>query len=279
MKIFGTRFSLIGDIVMSLPILDYLKDKYGEYYMYFSIAKKCEQSAPIFYNHPLINSIKISDYHEDLGENDFEIISKCDLVFNVKPPHPQEQDWYNYRNCIEETALMAGLDPKLFKDKVPSLKQYWDDEHIYEKTIAIWPFAGYGQGLERSPSKDWWELLISRLINNGYKILHFGVDNEPNLSNNENYKKITNLSFFEQIKYSLCCNAVIGTDSGSMWVTAAYNKIPQINLITNWLPNHFQNKLALAPIGEKTINLYADNGCSNISIEETVFKINEIFRI
>ena len=77
----------------------------------------------------------------------------------------------------------------------------------------------------------------------------------------------------------MCCNAAIGTDSGSMWVIGAYNKIPQINLITNWLPNHFQNKLALAPVGEKTFNLYADNGCSNISIEDTLFKLNEIFRI
>lgn len=279
MKIFGTRFSLVGDIIMSLPILDYLKEKHGQYYLYFSVAKKCEQAAPLFYNQPLISSIKISDLHEDLGTSDLEIISNCDLVFDVKPPHPKEQDWYNYRNCIEETALMAGIDPQLVKDRIPSLNQYWEGKEVVDRTIAIWPFAGYGQGLERSPSKEWWEFVINDLIDNNYKVFHFGVDAEPNLCDSKNYKKLTNLSFFEQIQYSLSCCSAIGTDSGSMWVLAAYNKIPQINLITNWLPNHFQNKLALAPVGEKTINIYADNGCDNISKENILPKINEFFCI
>jgi ADP-heptose:LPS heptosyltransferase len=43
-KIFGVRGSLIGDIIMSLPILDYLKEKYGNYYLYFAIAQKCQQA-------------------------------------------------------------------------------------------------------------------------------------------------------------------------------------------------------------------------------------------
>ena len=75
MKIWGTRFSLIGDIVMSLPILEHLKDIYGTYYCYFSIAQKCKQSLPIFINQPLINEIKISDLPEELGDLDNAIIS------------------------------------------------------------------------------------------------------------------------------------------------------------------------------------------------------------
>ena len=55
MNIFGTRFSLIGDTVMSLPILPYLKEKVGDYYLYFSIAQKCQQSAPIFLNQDYIS--------------------------------------------------------------------------------------------------------------------------------------------------------------------------------------------------------------------------------
>jgi hypothetical protein len=64
-----------------------------------------------------------------------------------------------------------------------------------------------------------------------------------------------------------------------MWVTAAYHKKPQINLITNWLPNHHSNKLSLAPLGDRITNLYADDGCSNISIDEAIRIINEILCI
>lgn len=279
MKIWGTRFSLIGDIVMSLPILEHLYNKYGEYYSYFSIAQKCQQAIPLFINQPFIDEIKISDHFEGLGERDHEIMSQCDIVIDVSPQHPLEYDWYNYRTCVEETALMAGFSPNDFSGLKPKLIQYWkDDDLINKNTIVIWPFAGYGQGILRSPSLEWWKSIVQILVKN-YNIIHCGVDIEPTITEHPNYKKVTNLSFFEQIKVSLSCNMAIGTDSGSMWVIGAYSKIPQINLITNWLPNHNTNLLSLAPIGDKTINLFAQNGCININIQEVIQKINENIRI
>jgi ADP-heptose:LPS heptosyltransferase len=277
MKIWGTRFSLIGDIVMSLPILPYLNEQYGEYYSYLSIAQKCKQALPLFLNQPFINEIKISDYHEDLGELDRSIMSQCDLVLNVKPQHPFEQDWYNYRSCVEETALMAGFNPTHFTNKNPKLIQYWQDRPklTSSKSIVIWPFAGYGKDMHRSPSVTWWEKCINILINElGYQIIHAGAESEPDIMiNNSSYKKITSLSFFDQIKESLNCDLAIGTDSGSMWVIGAYSKIPQINLITNWLPNHRQNLLSLAPAGTRTTNLFGYNQCDTIIINDL---INEV---
>jgi len=272
-KIFGTRFSLIGDTVMSLPILEYLKSVHGDYYVYFSIAKKCQQAAPLFYNQPLISEIKISDFEEDLGSKDYEIISSCDIVFNVKPPHPMQQDWYNYRNCVEETALMAGLDPSQFSSETPSLKAYWQS-NPQKNCLAIWPFAGYGLGLERSPSKEWWLKALTPIINK-VKVFHFGASVEPDLIESENYIKMTNLDFFSQIKLSLDCEACIGTDSGSMWCIGAYEKIPQLNLITNWLHSHRRNPLALAPAGKLSKNVFAEGGCSKIDtkvVEEFVYE-------
>lgn len=279
-KIFGIRGSLIGDIIMSLPILEYLKQEYrDEYYMYFVIAQKCEQAKPLFFYHPLINDIKITDNYESLGINDLKLQSECDFCFDIFPTHPKEIDWYNYRNCVEETALMASINPEALQQKTPKLIKYWDNKNLYknQKTIAIWPFAGYGTGLNRSPSLYWWSQVVSRLLKNNYKVIHCGTPNEPQLINdNCNYINITKYSFFDQIQYTLECSLVIGTDSGSMWVTAAYGQIPQINLLTNWLPRHKKNKFALAPIGNVTKNLYADNGCDNINIESLFNEINSI---
>ena len=265
-KIFGTRFSLIGDIVMSLPILEHLQSEHGDYYMYFSIASKCKQAAPLFLNQQFISEIKISDFPEDLGPEDNKIIKNCDVVFNVKPQHPKEQDWYNYRNCVEETALMAGLDFKKFTNSTPALKAYWNINKN-KNSLAIWPFAGYGTGLNRSPTKEWWIKALKPVLNK-YKVIHFGFENEPTLSNSENYIKKTDSSFFDQIKMTLDCAACIGTDSGSMWCIGAYNQIPQLNLLTNWLPSHKLNALALAPEGKMTKNLFSRNGFSDISCVE-----------
>jgi ADP-heptose:LPS heptosyltransferase len=278
-KIFGIRGSLIGDIIMSLPILDYLKEKYGSYHLYLAIAQKCKQAKPLFLNNPYINEIKITDNFESLGVNDLKLMAECDIAFNIFPTHPKEHDWYNYRNCVEETALMAGIDPKELTTQTPRLKQYWQNSYLSntKKTVAIWPFAGYGKDFHRSPSKEWWIKVSNRLLKEGYKILHFGAPNEPILiTNDNNYINLTNESFFEQIKYSLDCSFAIGTDSGSMWVIGAYNKIPQINLITNWLPNHINNKLSLAPVGNLAKNLYSDQKCDYISIENLFNEIKSL---
>jgi len=282
MKIWGTRFSLIGDIIMSLPILEYIKEQYGEYYSYLSIAQKCKQALPLFLNQPLINEIKISDYNEDLGESDRLIMSQCDLVLNVKPQHPWEQDWYNYRSCVEETALMAGFNPVYFTNKNPKLIQYWEDipKSTNSKSIVIWPFAGYGKDAHRSPSVGWWHKCINILINDlNCQVIHAGVELEPDIITSPSYKKITNLSFFDQIKESLNCDLAIGTDSGSMWVIGAYSKIPQINLITNWLQNHRQNLLSLAPVGDKTTNLFGYNQCDTIIINDLIDQVRRNLKI
>ena len=280
MKIWGIRSSLIGDSVMSLPILEVLEKKYTNSYKYFSIASKCKQSEELFVSHPLINEIKITEFSEQLGPSDFDIIKQCEIVIDVSPPHPKEQDWYNYRNCVEETALMAGIDPINVKGIKPKLYLNKNID-LFNKTIAIWPFAGYGgtqtQGFARSPTVGWWEKVCLELCKNGFNIIHCGVDSEPQLSKHVNYKKITHKTFVEQIYCSLGCSGVIGTDSGSMWAIGAYHKIPQINLLTNWLPCHYQNLLALAPEGDKVYNLFAYNGCDNIDIESLKNLVYKIF--
>ena len=69
-KIWGTAFSLIGDLIMSLPQLNYFKNQYPDSYINFIIHKKISYCAPLFFNHPLIDRIKISDGWSDFGDND-----------------------------------------------------------------------------------------------------------------------------------------------------------------------------------------------------------------
>ena len=73
-KIWGTSFSLIGDLVISLPQLNYFKNKYKDIYVYFVIHKKISYCAPLFFNHPLIDKIHITGEWSSFNDSDYDII-------------------------------------------------------------------------------------------------------------------------------------------------------------------------------------------------------------
>jgi len=304
-KIWGTSFSLIGDLIMSLPQLVYFKKKHKNTYVNFVIHKKISYCAPLFFNHPNIDKILISGEWSSFNSEDFKIASECDLITtkldykNKKILDRQHDDkqWYNHRSCIEETALMSGItdfnDILTNEEKIPYLYKWFDtgfeDEQkkaaytyekknskrnkILSKSLGIWPFAGYGRSKNRNPSEEWWRGLVSRLINDSINVYHFGYFNEPKLSENKRYyHNLTDLDFINQIKISLGTKLALGTDSGSMWVLAAYSH-PMIVLGTNWYNNHTNNLKATIPPIQNGECIFNQNNFSNLKIDEIYDKI------
>lgn len=305
-KIWGTAFSLIGDLIMSLPQLQYYKSKYKNIYVNFVIHKKISYCAPLFFNHPLIDKIHISGEWSTFNEKDYLIASKCDVVTTkidhsnkkiLDRIHPDRKDWYNVRSCIQENALMSGisdLDAEINKNQqIPYLIKWFDAgfeieqkkaAYTYDKvqpsnlnynlsnSLAIWPFAGYGRSKNRNPSEEWWIELIKKFTDNKINIYHFGYFKEPNLSNNKNfYHKLTNLDFFSQIKISLGSKVSLGTDSGSMWVLSAYSH-PTITLLTNWYEDHNDNFTASLPINTNGDYIFKENGFKDLTVDEVYEK-------
>ena len=234
-KIWGTSFSLIGDLIMSLPQLVYFKKKYKNSYINFVIHKKISYCAPLFFNHPDIDKIRISGEWSSFNSNDFKVASECDIITtkldlkNKKILNRQHDNkhWYNHRSCIDETALMSGItdlnETLTSKEKIPYLQKWFDPgfeveqkkaaytydkveskrNKILSKSLAIWPFAGYGRSKNRNPSEEWWSRLVSRLTDNSINVYHFGYFKEPKLSENKKYyHNLTDLDFFNQIKIS-----------------------------------------------------------------------------
>ena len=304
-KIWGTSFSLIGDLIMSLPQLKYFKNKYKDTYINFVIHKKISYCAPLFFNHPYIDRIHISGEWSSFNENDYNIASKCDVVTTnldhnnkkILDRFHENKYWYNQRSCIEETALMSGitdLNNSLNEnDKIPYLVKWFDvgfedaqkkaaytynkidskKNKILSKSLAIWPFAGYGRSKNRNPSEEWWRTLVTKLIDNSINVYHFGYFNEPKLSENKKYyHNLTTLDFFNQIKISLGSKLAIGTDSGSMWVLAAYNH-PLIVLGTNWYDNHTKNLKATIPPIKNGECVFNQNNFLNLRTDEIYDKI------
>ena len=307
-KIWGTSFSLTGDLVMSLPQLTYFKKKYPNSYVYFVIHKKISYCAPLFFNHPLIDRIRISDEWSEFGSNDYEIAMNCEVlttsinkqkkfIENRIPVDPD--DWWNKRDCIQQNAYMSkiyDLKETLSEDELyPNLIKWFDDgieipqkkgAYTYkkilnkenkrlEKAISIWPFAAYGRSQTRSPSVQWWNKLVDKLIKKKIRVFHCGYITEPSVSDNNNYYfKITDQEFLDQIKLSLATNISIGTDSGSMWVLGAYSH-NSLCLSTNWAKNHISNLDAFIPRNINGKSIYSQDGCDNIDIEHVIDLIDE----
>lgn len=288
-KIFGIRGSLIGDNIMALPLLTLIEKLRPDCYKYWQVARKGAQMVPLLLNHPLIDRIVISDCEEGMGPKDIEIAKKCDIVFDVMPQHPAEQDWPNYRNIYEETALMAGFSMQNYnllteEEKRPKLVKWFNVEKQPAKTIALWPCAGYGNENKRNPSEEWYFKLLEYLTKEGYVVLQFGHPKDYNLHSavvNRGYYSQHNffckntLPFFDQIKMTLGCDLVISTDSGSGLIFGAY-EMPQITLLTNHFPNHTKNLTAFAPNNLKNTNFIGVGSPDNILHEEVLKKVKEI---
>jgi len=285
MKVWGIRSGMIGDMIMALPVLHWVEQMYPKSYKYWAIGQRFSQAAQLFINHPMIDKILILKTPEKLqNEEDIKIAKTCDLHFDITPQHPDGMPgvncfWWNKYSLCEETFRMAGLPvseyhklPKEFKK--PKLQKWFTTEN-HKKTIGIWPFAAYGKELHRSPSLQWWEELISQLIDINYKIHVFGHPNDPvifeNKNHNENIIYKRNLTFFDQIRASLECELCINTDSGSGWVLGAYGH-NQISLLSRSAPNHYQNDLAFAPENwaGNNINIFNENSCSNIEHKDII---------
>jgi len=293
---------LIGDSICALPTLLYFDRKYPGSYKYWMIEKKVSFIAPLFLNHPLIDRIKITDgwSSEDLGPYDKKLIAGCDIVVedaaNDKHTSP---DWFNNYNLVEETAHMHGiydLKDYLSEDEMqPKLEKWFDigfenstqgtysrsnnvNLNYFNKNIAIWPFTGAGKQAGRCPSVQWWNSLITELISHGYTVFHYGMDSEPILHDSKSYKKLTYMSFFQQIKAALASELYIAASTGPVWAMGAYQH-PGITLETYWMDGHNKYPLSVTPINKNSKTLFVDKnpiGVNKIDINSVMEEIAKI---
>lgn len=285
-KIAATRPSLIGDSISFLPVLNYFDLLFPGSYKHWFVAKKCAQSAFLYFNHEKIDNIRILELPEALGPKDLEIFNSCDIRTNPFPQHKGMPGidcfWWNERPMAVETWNMAGLPEehyyKLPKELQKPKLNIWFDVEKYPKTLAIWNFAAYGKEPKRSPRKEWWEKMYKLIIEEtDFKILRFGHPDEPDMDENNYVQDLRNLSFFDQVKASVGCSICINTNSGIGWVLGAYG-LKQITLLTNDAPNH--NKLLYSFQPEnwagQNISLLNSESCDNIPHEEVLDAVEKL---
>ena len=275
-KIVGLRPSKIGDVITSLPILYVLEKMFPNSYKTISIAKKNWVCASLLFNNKLIDRIHINEILEQPNKEDYDFFNSHDFIIKPDLQHP-EFDWYNKYHMVFENARMMGLEKEwnellTEKEKIPHLDA-WFDIVKNGKTIAIWPMAGNGLDFNRSPNEEWYNKLIEKVLQQtSYDIIQFGHKNDFEIDCNDfRFQNLNHLDFFEQIKMTLGCSLMIGTDAGSSLIIAAYNLIPQICLLTNWQNNHHSNFLALSPLSDKCINIFKKDNI-NLILQEKIIE-------
>ncbi len=276
-RIWGCRGSLIGDMVCALPVYSWSEQRWPGSYKHWQVARKCSQAAPLFYNHDLIDRLVISDAKEGMGPADHAIASTCDVVFDVMPQHPEGDGWANKRDIYWETARMAGLTDADWhslspEDKRPHLVPWFELQRRPRK-VAVWSGARQGEKQKRVASPAWYQTLFRRLGQEDYQVYHCG---HPNDGPSGAATDVRSDSFMDQIRLSLECDVVIGTDSGSLLAIAAYESVPSISLLTNHIPGHTTNLHALAPNSPLNKVLFAAGDPDLITFDSVVAVIKEV---
>lgn len=288
-KCFVGRSQLLGDSISSLPLLHLAKKRYPNSYITWPIAKKSQSTIQFIKNHPLINEILISD--DDEGNiytiDGVQYNQKTDKLpgfdFQIDCNPPARANWYNNdkNRLVNENCLMAGFIQEEFdnlndQEKIPKLYRYFDLKYFSTPKVPVITFqstAGYGQGLTRSPSVDWWNNLIES-CQNRFCFVQIGHPNDAIVRKAGN---ICHHDFIEQFAYILGSSLYIGIENGITWIVGAYGEIPQINLTTYHMPNHSSNPIAWMPQSQRQdeTNFFHPYSCSDISIEEVVKAIEK----
>lgn len=287
-KIWGVRAGLIGDTLIGLTILDHIKEKYPDSYVNWVIHRKNSQAAPLYIAQKNIDKIHITEGWESLGENDQALKASCDIQINEAPP-VGDPLWFNKISTVEKNFQMVGINDLIPEDKqFPTLKKWWvdistlhsPDNHGYsqfesvnnekKKSIAIFPFAHYGGGGKRSPTKEWWEAVLHGLQD--YEINHFGWVTEPDIVGTTN--KFTETSLFDQIRLALESDIVIGSDAGTMWIMGAYSH-PAINIMTYHFNGHNDNPMAFEPKNRNGETFFNPDHCNRVNPNHVIDRVRE----
>ena len=285
------RASMIGDNLAALPTAIYIKKYDPDAYITWVIGKKCSSFAPLLLNHPDLDKIFVLDGEEKLeSERDFLEYNKNDFKLDINPNHPDSRYPKEF-NIFFESFRMAGFSEQQWaeltpEEQIPKLVKWWQPVKRPfgdKKTIFFTGMPNFGRESKRWISKQYLEKLVLRLVRLGYCVIQSGGEQDETWFNGQeiedvsicslNYKRVNELSFFDQIKIANECDCIVGSDSGMSLVCGAYS-LQQVSLI----PIHWGNEnnpSALSTNNPNNYSFYSINGTDNIDIEEVITKVQE----
>jgi len=107
LKYWGVSYGALGDLIMGLPVLRYFEKKSPGSYKYWIMWQKCSFAAPLFINHPLIDSyVKHHCMQCGYCTPGFVVTSKALLDRN---PNPSDEE---IREALAGNLCRCGTYPQ-----------------------------------------------------------------------------------------------------------------------------------------------------------------------
>lgn len=291
-RIWAGRGTMLGDVLATLPVATFCKKYYPDCHITWAMGKNSGQAAMLYLNNPYIDSIYICEGAEGpTTENDIRKRERHDIVFDVNPNHP-DNVYPSERNIYLESFLMAGLSKEnwgalTLEEQNPQLVKWWNPVKRPfgdKKTIFFTGMPNFGRESKRWVTKKYLEDLVLRLTELGYCVVQSGGEQDESWFsswdpadglpiNDHNYKRINELSFFDQIKIANECDLIIGSDSGASLICGAYS-LQQISLMPiHW--GNVNNPSALSTSNPNNYSFYSIGGRDNISMDAVIDKVKE----
>jgi ADP-heptose:LPS heptosyltransferase len=261
MKAIGFNQGQIGDLVMNLITCKAFKTKYPDSHLVFGINKKYESCAPIFYNHPLIDDVKIwENYHHWPSQSDQEYINNnnFDIVFNAMPSHKNEL-WYLYEHHTQALCKMHDLEPP--QDLQIELTSWFDIDKQYENYVAFTTYSS--GGAVRDVPIEVSNKIIEYLHSIGLNTIQLGLPSHEKLNTTT---PAPGGSIFDDVKIAKSCKFVVTADTGMNWIMSGY----KAKVLGLYASNSYPLNAPLknrAPVNPNAIYLQADN-IINISFDK-----------
>ena len=271
----------IGDTVCSLPVAHYIKKIFPNSYSVAVLDPRSKELAPLLLNHPDIDRIYINQ--QEGGYTEME--RKWASTFDFNLPlfgHFVFDGWAKTMSWMESNfrvrfqfqpagspLLGKAWDNLTENEKKPKLEQWFEIER-FNKLIVLAPFVGYDLTHKttqiRSPSLNWWQLVVEMLLQMGFAVAQIGMLNSPLIYNHINFYDKRNLSLLESTKLALGADLFIGACGGMSYVINAYGQ-KTICLYTDWIKNASSQALLPVNYKDRMIPVFGENDINSISLE------------
>lgn len=265
---------LRGDLAINVPAISYLVER-GIGNIDMPINKKFADMAPLFLNHPHINSVFITDEYEDFpSEKDNLMMDERGYthVGNPMQPHINDKWWASMH---QTTAVLHdytnGAEKLPDEDRQINLVK-WFDIQRHEKYVAFAPFAGFAS----NPNNDKMlsisnaQKIVNYLVKKGYKVIQLSGPGELQLENTGGFRFS---SYFDSVRDMLGCDFLIHTDTGMGWFASAY-KHKQLGLYGHRYYGA-ENVKNIQPVNPNSLYLDAPT-VAEITMESIIEAIDKI---
>lgn len=272
----------IGDCVCSLPAAHYIKKVFPNSYSVVALDPRTRELAPLLINYPDIDRIHINQKEGGYTEVEKKWVSTFD--FNLPLfGHYVPESWAKTMSWREANfrlrfqfqpagSLLSGngWNDLTEEEKKPKLEQWFKVER-FDKLIVLAPFVGYDLTNEmtrtRSPSLDWWKLVVEMLLQMGFTIAQIGTTNFPLVYDHPSFYDKRSLSLLESVKVALGADLFIGACGGMSFLINAYGH-KTICPYTDWVKNATPEALLPVNYKDRMIPIFGSDGINSISLEK-----------